>query len=69
MVQNVQKVQSLRSVQPPPLSSPATAGRIKEGGTNGLNGLNDWNVLNARNGSKCFNASNVSRVKNVQLFN
>jgi hypothetical protein len=49
----VQDVQTVQDDQPPPVSSPASAGEEKTGGSNvrdGLNGakrLNDLNVLNA----------------------
>lgn len=46
MVQIVQKVQSLRSVQAPTFVLPRDCGGGFRKGY-GLNGLNDWNVLNS----------------------
>ena len=49
MVQIVQTVQSLRSVQAPTSVLPRDCGGGLKRGTNGLNGLNDWNDLNVLN--------------------
>jgi hypothetical protein len=48
MVQTVQAVPSLRSVQAHTCVLPRDCGGGLKRGTNGLNGLNDWNVLNDR---------------------
>jgi hypothetical protein len=43
-----QLFQTFQSLQPPPLSSPATAGEDEGGGLNGLNCLNVLNPIDRR---------------------